>query len=61
MHENRETSGMPAGQEAGRPAGEGDGRTARVYIAEGSDSDVLPMNQSNQSGKPLAETGEEGR
>ena len=49
---------MPAGQEDGRPAGEGDCRTARVYVAEGSDSGVVPMNQLNKDGKPLAETGE---
>jgi hypothetical protein len=58
MHENRETSGMPAGQQDGRPAGEGNGCTARVYVAEGSDSGILPMNQSNKGGKPLAEIGE---
>jgi len=49
---------MPAGQEDGRPAGEGDCHTARVHIAEESDSGILPMNQLNKGGKPLAETGE---
>ena len=49
---------MPAGQEDGRPAGEGDCHTARVYIAEGSDSAIVPMNQLNKGGKPLAEAGE---
>src|SRR5215469_6913958 len=58
MHENRETSGMPAGQEASRPAGEGDCRTARTHIAEGSDSAIVPMSLLNKDGKPLAETGE---
>src|SRR5215467_9872541 len=58
MHENRETSGMPAGQEDGRPAGEGDCHTARVYIAEGSDSAIVPMSLLNKDGKPLAEMGE---
>ena len=49
---------MPAGQEDGRPAGEGDCHTARVHIAEESDSGILPMNQLNKDGKPLAEAGE---
>ena len=49
---------MPAGQEDGRPAGEGDCHTARVYIAEGSDSAIVPMSLLNKDGKPLAETGE---
>jgi hypothetical protein len=60
MHENRETSETPVGHEASRPAGEGDSHTARVYVAEESDSGIVPMNHSNQDGKPLAES-EEGR
>jgi hypothetical protein len=60
MHENRETSEMPVGHEASRPAGEGDRHTARVYVAEESDSGILPMNRPNNGGPPLAE-GEEGR
>jgi hypothetical protein len=60
MHENRETSETPVGHEASRPAGEGDSPTARVYVAEESDSGIVPMNHSNQDGKPLAES-EEGR
>jgi hypothetical protein len=51
---------MPVGHEASRPAGEGDSPTVRVYVAEGSDSGIVPMNHSNQDGKPLTE-GEEGR
>src|SRR5271157_2452628 len=60
MHENRETSGMPVGHEDDRPAGEGDSHTARVHVAEGSDSGILPMNRPNNGGQPPAE-GEEGR
>ena len=51
---------MPVGNEDSRPAGEGDSHTARMHVAEESDSGVLPMNHSNQGGKPLAES-EEGR
>src|SRR2546422_10558101 len=60
MHENRETSGMPIGNEDSRPAGEGDSHTTRMHVAEESDSGIVPMNHSNQDGKPLAES-EEGR
>jgi RNA-directed DNA polymerase len=60
MHENRETSGIPVGQEDSRPAGEGGSRTTRMHVAEESDSGVVPMKHSNQDGKPSAES-EEGR
>src|SRR5690348_1570974 len=60
MHENRETSGMPEAEQRGRPAGEGNSRTARVHVFEESDSGTVPMNHSNNSGKPPAES-EEGR
>ncbi len=60
MDENRETSETPVGHEASRPAGEGDSYTARMHVAEESDSGIVPMNHSNQDGKPLAES-EEGR
>ena len=60
MHENRETSEMPAAKHCGRTAGEGSSRTARVYIFEESDSGIIPMNHSNKDGKPYAES-EEGR
>src|ERR1700739_357528 len=60
MHENRETSEMPAARKCCRRAGEAHGRTARVYVTEESDSGILPMNHSNKDGKPLAES-EEGR
>ena len=48
LHENRETSEIPAGKPDGRSAGEGSGRTARVYVCEESHSGVLPMNHSNK-------------
>ena len=60
MHENRETSEMPEDLLVVRPAGEGESRTSRTHVSEGSDSGVVPMNHSNKSGKPLAES-EEGR
>jgi hypothetical protein len=60
IHENRETSEMPAAQVSRRTAGEGSGHTARMHVPEESDSGILPMNHSNKDGKPLAES-EEGR
>ena len=60
MHENRETSGMPTGNEHSRPAGEGDSHEARMYVPEESDSGIVLMNHLNKDGKPLAEN-EEGR
>ena len=60
MHENRETSEMPAEKASRRPAGEGSGHTARMYVPEESHSGILPMNQSNKDGKASAEN-EEGR
>jgi RNA-directed DNA polymerase len=60
MHENRETSGMPEASLSDRPAGEGNSRTARMYVFAESDSGTVPMNHSNKSGKPPAES-EEGR
>ena len=60
MHENRETSEMLAARERCRTAGEGHGHTARVHVFEESDSGTVPMNHSNKSGKPPAES-EEGR
>jgi hypothetical protein len=58
MHENRETSKMPAAKVSRRTAGEGLGRTARVYVCEESHSDIVPMNHSNKDGISLAESGE---
>ena len=60
MHENRETSEMPAVRVSCRTAGEGDGRTARVYVSEESHRGILPMKHSNKDGTSLAES-EEGR
>ena len=47
---------MPAS--GGRPMGEGLGRTARTHVSEESDSGTVPMNHSNQDGKPSAENAE---
>jgi hypothetical protein len=60
MHENRETSGMPAADFGSRTAGEGLGRTACMYVPEESDRGILPRNRSNKDGKLSAES-EEGR
>lgn len=60
MHENRETSETPVGNEDSRPAGEGDSHTARAHVTEESDSGIVPMNHSNKDGKLLAEN-REGR
>src|SRR5215469_13253671 len=60
MHENRETSEMPADRISCRTAGEGLGRTARVFVSEESHRGVVPMNQSNKDGSSSAEI-EEGR
>ena len=56
MHENRETSVAPAAV-AGR-SGKAYGRTPDMHAVEESDSGVVPMNQPNKSGQPLAEAGE---
>ena len=56
MHENRETSVAPDAV-TGR-SGKADGRTPDMHAAEESDRGVVPMNQPNKSGKPLAEVGE---
>jgi hypothetical protein len=60
MHENRETSEMPAANVSRRTAGEGSGRTTRVYVYEESHCGIVPMNHSNKDGISLAES-EEGR
>ena len=60
MHENRETSEMPAVKPGIRTAGEGLGRTTRMYVPEESDSGIVPMNHSNKDGTSSAES-EEGR
>jgi hypothetical protein len=50
MHENRETSGMPATEIVRRTAGEGLGHTARMFVSEESHSGIVPMNHSNKDG-----------
>jgi RNA-directed DNA polymerase len=60
MHENRETSEIPAGEPSRRSAGEGLGHTARVHVCEESHSGVIPMNHSNKDRTSSAES-EEGR
>jgi RNA-directed DNA polymerase len=61
MHENREASETPeAIRRRDRPASEGKSRTARMHVFEESDSGTVPMNHSNKSGQPPAES-EEGR
>src|ERR1035438_7471631 len=59
MHENRETSGMPAVPVGGRTAREGSGHTARMYVHEESHSGIVPMNHSNKGGTSPAESEEE--
>ena len=60
MHENRETSEMPAVRISCRTAGEGLGRTARVFVPEESHRGIVPMNHSNKDRTASAES-EEGR
>ncbi len=60
MHENRETSETPAALTSSRTVGEGSGRTTRMYVAEESDSGIVPMNHSNKIEQSMAES-EEGR
>src|SRR5215471_15542108 len=58
MHENRETSEMPAVRISCRTAGEGLGRTARVFVSEESHCGILPMKYSNKDGTLSAESAE---
>ena len=60
MHENRETSEIPAANVSRRTAGEGSSHTARVYVSEESHRGIVPMNHSNKDGTSSAES-EEGR
>jgi hypothetical protein len=60
MHENRETSEIPAVESGCRSAGEGQGRTTRVHVCEESHCGIVPMNHSNKDGALSAES-EEGR
>src|ERR1017187_9795966 len=56
MHENRETSVVPD-TVTGR-SGKAYGRTPDMHAAEESDFGVVPVNQPNKGGEPLAEVGE---
>ena len=47
-------------RQSSRTAGEGSGRTTRMYVAEESDSSIVPMNHSNKIEQSMAES-EEGR
>ena len=58
MHENRETSEMPAVSISCRTAGEGLGRTARVFVSEESHRGIVPMKHSNKDGTWSAESAE---
>ena len=58
MHENRETSEMPAVRVSCRTAGEGLGRTARVFVSEESHRGIVPMKHSNNDGTWSAESAE---
>src|SRR5215471_3205397 len=58
MHENRETSEMPAVKVCRRTAGEGLGRTARVFVSEESHRGIVPMKHSNNDGTLSAESAE---
>src|ERR1051325_3327903 len=60
MHENRETSELPEAFLCNRQAAEGSSSTTSVHVFEESDSGTVPMNHSNKSGQPPAES-EEGR
>jgi RNA-directed DNA polymerase len=57
MHENRETSDVPASSNS-RTAGEGSGRNARVHAPEESDSGIVPMSHSNKVEHSMAESAE---
>ena len=56
MHENRETSVVPA-YSAGR-SGKANSRKPDANAAEESDRDVVPMNQPNKEAQATAEAGE---
>lgn len=58
MHENRETSEVSRSSKDGDRSEKALSRTADMYASEESDCAVLPVNQPNKEGKPLAEAGE---
>jgi RNA-directed DNA polymerase len=55
VHENRETSRVPAG--AGR-SGKASGHNPDVFALEESDHAIVPMKQPNNTAKPVAEAAE---
>lgn len=57
MHENRETSDVPASGNS-RTAGEGSGRKARAPAPEESDGGIVPMSHSNKVEQSMAESAE---
>jgi RNA-directed DNA polymerase len=61
MHENRETSAMPASaMETGR-LGKANGYTPSMNVAEESDPGIVPMNQPNKTELQMAAEAGEGR
>src|SRR5579872_502231 len=60
MHENRETSEMPAADQAGGRWAKVTNHSAHAHVSEGSDSGVVPMKGPNNDRTPSAE-GLEGR
>jgi hypothetical protein len=59
MHENRETSEAPEANLATGRRGKAISRTACMCVFEESDGGTAPMNHSNKSGKPPAESEKE--
>src|SRR5579872_7503481 len=60
MHENRETSEMPAADQAGGRWAKVTNHSAHAHVSEGSDSGVVPMKGPNNDRASSAE-GLEGR
>ena len=60
MHENRETSEMPAADQAGGRWAKVTNHKAHAHVSEESDSGVVPMKGPNKDKTPSAE-GLEGR
>jgi RNA-directed DNA polymerase len=60
MHENRETSEMPAGKPATGRWGKVTNHKPHSHVSEGTDSGVVPVKHLNKVGQPTAE-GVEGR
>ena len=58
MHENRETSEASRLNQSRDRSEKALCHTADRHVSEESDSGIVPMNQPNKSGQPLAEVGE---